>query len=116
MTTPQPVNVRHETLDDGLLIYLEGDIEFSRTPGLRHELLSLIKPANPQRLIIELSQVAYMDSSGIATIVELFQHQRQADCKLVLCCLQEKVFGMFQIASLDSLFVIVEDLEAARTA
>jgi len=106
----------HEPLDDGVLICLEGDIDFSRSPGLRNQLIALLNQKQPKRLVIDLSGVPYMDSSGIATLVEVLQVQRQLGYKLVLCCLQQKVYSMFQIASLDNLFTIVDDLPSAKQA
>ena len=104
----------YEALDDGVLVCLEGDIDFSQSPGLRNQLITLLNQKKPKRLVIDLSDVPYMDSSGIATLVEVLQVQRQLNRKLVLCCLQQKVYSMFEIASLNHLFTIVEDLASAK--
>ena len=109
-----PLNKEPEAIDDGLLVCLEGDIDFSRSPGLRNQLIALLNQNQPKRLVIDLSDVPYMDSSGIATLVEVLQVQRRLDCKLVLCCLQQKVYSMFEIASLNNLFTIVDDLASAK--
>ena len=115
MTDPQSVLVKNETIDDGILVYVAGDIEYSKSPVLRAELFGLLKQNEPERLILDLSGVAYMDSSGIATIVETLQFQRRLGNKLVLCSLQTKVTSMFEIANLDSLFTIVDSVEKAKT-
>ena len=114
MTHDQSPIKERQPIDDGVVVYLEGDIEFSRSPILRTELIALLNQEQPKRLVIDMSAVPYMDSSGVATFVEALQAQRQTGSKLVLCCLQQKVYSMFQIASLDSLFTIVDDLESAK--
>ncbi len=113
----QPNGIREQkSIPDGVLVYLEGDVVFARSPVLRAELIGLLDRDQPERLVINLAGVSYMDSSGIATIVETLQHQRRHGRKLVLCCLQPRVYSMFEIASLDSLFTIADDEEAAQQA
>lgn len=101
-----------QTIDDGVLIRIQGDIDFSRSPGLRAQVLEILKN-NPARLVIDLTSVDYMDSSGVATLVETLQAQRKAQRKLVLCNLQPKVRGIFEISKLDTVFTIAEDEQAA---
>jgi anti-sigma B factor antagonist len=83
-----------------------GEIDLSRAPALRHR-LSEVQRGRPGRLIIDLSHVPYMDSSGVATLVEAMQVARRAGGRLVLCALQERVRSIFEIARLDMIFTIV---------
>lgn len=104
-----------QAIDDGILIEVQGDIDFSTSPALRAELMSVLQSA-PARLIVDLSDVAYMDSSGVATLVEAMQVQHQKNNKIVLCALQPRVSGIFRISRLDTIFTIVESREAAVNA
>ena len=98
---------RVERLEQGLRISIHGDIDYSRAPELRQALLAQLD-SKPARLIVDLSNVPYMDSSGVATLVEAFQVQRERGGQLVLCALQPKVKGIFEIARLDTVFQIVD--------
>lgn len=104
-----------ETLSDGMLVQVSGDIDYSRSPELRVELLKLLHQS-PRRVIVDLTAVPYMDSSGVATLVEALQVQRKQSGKLVLCGLQPKVKGIFEIARLNMVFTITADAQTARTA
>lgn len=104
-----------EPLDDGMLVELEGEIDLSRSPELRLALLDMAAK-QPARLVVDLSGVGYMDSSGVATLVEALQHQRRHEGRMVLCGLGPKVKSIFEIARLDMVFTIVEDADTARTA
>lgn len=101
-----------EDLDDGKYVALHGDIDLSRSPELRQVLLDIAK-ARPSRLIVDLEQVPYMDSSGVATLVETLQAQRKGGGKMVLCNLQPKVLSIFEIARLNMIFTIVDDKQTA---
>lgn len=104
-----------QPLDDGCCVGLTGEIDLSRSPQLRQDLIQITNGA-PKRLVVDMTQVPYMDSSGVATLVEALQRQRKHSGKMILCGLQPKVRSIFEIARLDMVFTIVEDFEAARTA
>ncbi len=104
-----------EQLSDGVYVALTGEIDLSTSPMLRYELLELAKGA-PPRLVVDLDGVPYMDSSGVATLVEAFQQQRKRSGRMILCGLQPKVRSIFEIARLDMVFEIMEDKEAAKSA
>jgi len=106
---------QREDLPDGLLVKLAGDIDFSKAPELRAELIEVLQTPRA-RLIIDLADVGYMDSSGLATLVEALQIQRKRGQKMVLCCLNPKVRGIFEIARLDAIFTLADDVQKAKTA
>ena len=92
-----------------------GEIDLSRAPALRTHLSGALGDG-PERLIVDLHEVPYMDSSGVATFVEAMQMARKKGSKLVLCGLQQRVLSIFEIARLDMVFTIVKDTDAALTA
>lgn len=110
----EPIVQKSEAIDDGLVVELRGDVDLSRSPELRVALLEMAAE-QPGRIVLDLSGVDYMDSSGVATLVEALQHQRKHGGKVVLCGLGPKVKSIFEIARLDMVFTIVEDAEAARS-
>ena len=57
-----------------------------------------------------------MDSSGVATFVEAMQLARRQGSKLILCGLQDRVRGIFEIARLDMVFTILASRDDARSA
>lgn len=110
-----PVIHSHEPLPEGVCVRLVGEVDLSRSPELRAGLLELVK-TKPAKLIVDLTGVPYMDSSGIATLVETLQLQRRQQGRLVLFGLQPKLRSVFEVVRLNMVFTIVEDLDAARTA
>jgi anti-sigma B factor antagonist len=99
-------------LSDGLLVGVEGEIDYANSPSLRVELLATLQK-KPRRLVIDLTAVRYMDSSGVATLVEALQAIRAYQGRLILCGLQPKVRGMIEIARLDTVFLIAPDSKQA---
>lgn len=95
----------------------QGDIDLTGSPQLKVELrrVGTTVPA-PQRVVVDLSGVSYMDSSGLATLVEALQASRKGQYKLVICSLQPRVRAIFDIAKLAMVFTIVPSLEQALVA
>ncbi len=110
-----PMTITSSPLDDGQMVQVTGDIDYSRSSELRVELMGLLgRPV--ARLIIDLVGVNYMDSSGVAVLVEALQIQRKRNQKLVLCNLQPKVKGIFEIARLNTVFTLTDSVELAKGA
>lgn len=101
-----------ETKNNSVIIRPHGDIDMARSPLFRDKLLDVHK-SKPARIIIDLENVPYMDSSGVATLVEALQISRKNQTRLLLCNLQERVISIFEIARLDTVFAIHNDLQEA---
>jgi len=110
-----PLPIRSESLADGVALVPEGDIDLSRSPEMRKRIKEALD-ARPKRLVLDLGGVNYMDSSGVATLVEALQRSRTLGCTLVICSMQPKVRSIFEIARLSAVFKIVATRAEAETA
>jgi anti-sigma B factor antagonist len=94
---------------DAVVVAVRGEIDLQNSPELRTELIDLFAKHAPQRVVLNLAQVPYMDSSAIAVLVELLQKVRKAGGRVFLTSLQPRVKGLVEIARLGSIFGIVAD-------
>ena len=88
------------------------DIDMSRSPELRTVLRQEMS-SDVHKVVIDLDEVQYMDSSGLATLVEAMRNASGSDTKIVICNMHPKVIAIFEIARLDSFFSIVESRNEA---
>lgn len=94
-------------------ITLEGDLDFHSSPDLRRELTKLVEHQAP-KVLIDFQKVSYIDSSGLATFVELFQRMKRYGGKLVLFSMNASVRSVFEISKLDTIFKLAgSEKEAA---
>jgi anti-sigma B factor antagonist len=114
MMSPDHVEVKTQSLENAVVFRPLGDIDLSRAPSLRLQ-LGEVQRSGTRRVIVDLEDVPYMDSSGVATLVEAMQTARREKTDLVLCGLQDKVRSVFQIARLDMVFTIVDTVDEAVT-
>ena len=107
-----PIKVTVETLEGATVVSPEGEIDLSCSAHLRSKLQEVVS-AGPKRIVIDLNGVSYMDSSGIATLVEALQMARRDEASLVICNLTERVKSIIELARLDQIFEIAVDRDAA---
>lgn len=106
--------VRTEALEGGVVVVTPvGDVDMSRSPDLRHVIQSQFARSGLRRLVIDLDEVGYMDSSGLATLVEAMRTAKKNAVELVLASLSPRVRSLFEIAKLDTVFEISGSREEA---
>jgi len=94
---------------DAVVASVRGEIDLHNSPELRTELFDLLARYSPRKLILNLAQVPYMDSSAIAVLVESLQKVRKTGGRIFLTNLQPRVRGLLEIAKLNSIFGMVAD-------
>ena len=115
MSDSELIAVDREAHEGAVVVSPRGDVDMSRSPVLR-ETLRAVQADRPKRVVIDLSEVEYMDSSGLATLVEAMRTAKSHATKLVLCGLNEKVRAIFEIARLHHFFAIVDSVDQALVA
>jgi len=94
---------------------LEGEIDLHVSPRIASSLQAMIS-AKPKQVVVDLSKVSYIDSSGLAVLIEGMQNMAAYGGKLALAGLQDGVRPIFEIARLDQVFQIFPDVDAALAA
>jgi len=104
------IEVKVRNLDHATVASPQGEIDLSRATSFRQQIVAALAP-KPKLLLIDLAEVPYMDSSGVATLLEMMQATKRGGGKLVLCSIQPKVRSIFEIARLETVFTIVATVE-----
>jgi anti-sigma B factor antagonist len=101
--------VQRIDVDQGrAVVKLLNDIDMECSPDLRMVLMELTAKRVPV-IGIDLSEVPYMDSSGLATLVEAMQRVKKYNGEFILFGLQQRVRSLFEIAKLTNIFTIQAD-------
>lgn len=113
MTSNQDIPIQISDTHGGFVLTPEGDVDLSRAPSLRSQIAAVFD-RKPGKVIMDLGKVPYMDSSGVATLVEAMQIANRSQSTFILTGLQERVRSIFEIARLDKVFTITDTLESAE--
>ncbi len=103
------ISVRH--LDRGTVIDLEGAIDLQNSHGLRTTLFENLATAS--RLALNMTGIRYIDSSGIATLIEALKKSRDLKKDLVLFGLGRAVYDVLKLTNLLGVFRISDTEEHA---
>ena len=98
--------------DASNVLPLEGEIDLHVSPRISAALGAMIDQ-KPPRVVVDLSAVTYIDSSGLAVLIEGMQNVEAYGGKFVLAGIQENVKPIFEIARLDQVFIIFPHVDAA---
>ncbi len=102
-------------LGPATVVGLQGDVDMHQAPRL-HERLTKVTADKPIKLVIDMSKVRYIDSSGVATIISAFQRMHHHHGKLCLAGMQPRVRSVFEIAQLDRILPMFAGREEALQA
>lgn len=115
MTNRLHINVDRDK--DTALMVVRGRIDIESSPCLRDQLLAMLQRQSPPRAIaIDLAAVAYMDTSGIATLVEALKFARAGNVKMHLRGLQGRLLHLLQSTGIGALFDASETVNHSSAA
>jgi anti-anti-sigma factor len=103
-----PVSRQHRSN----VLRLEGDIDLHVSPAVTESLNAMIKE-KPERIVIDLSRVTYIDSAGMKALILAMQEVEAYGGKFFLSGPQETIRSIFETSRLDRLFRIFPDVDAA---
>jgi anti-sigma B factor antagonist len=91
------------------ILDVSGNIDMSNSPEVRKALLHEIRVLGVTRVVINLSDVDYIDSSGVASLVEGLKASRDLGSRLVLFGLNDSARELLKISRLLRLFEVYDD-------
>jgi anti-sigma B factor antagonist len=97
------------------VIEVDGEIHLSTAPELSHVLATAID-AGTTRLVLDLSGVMFIDSTGLAALLSSLRRLTRVNGGMALVCTNPTVLRLFEITSLDSTFAIHDAVEPALRA
>ena len=109
------MNIAIEELENVTVIRLADRFDAYTAPAVREKLLEL-QARGQVRIIVDLSAVDFVDSTGLATLVAGLKHCRRAGGDLILTGLRSQVMVIFELTRLDRAFQIYENEAAALSA
>jgi anti-sigma B factor antagonist len=109
------VEVHISNHQDAAVIEIRGEVDLYTSPQVREAIVGVTQRRTPS-VIVDLTGVGYMDSSGVATLVEGLQFCRGYGGVFRLAGLGETVRQVFRFAKLDTVFEIYPSAGEALAA
>ncbi|HEV2520988.1 MAG TPA: STAS domain-containing protein [Candidatus Acidoferrales bacterium] len=100
-------------VDQVTILDVSGNIDMSNSPEVRKTLLRVIREKSAARVVLNLTAVAYIDSSGVASLVEGLKASRDEGLRFVLFGLNDSAREVLKISRLLKLFEVYENEQQA---
>jgi anti-sigma B factor antagonist len=98
------ISIRH--IDNATIVDVSGDIDLSNSPEMRKVLLHEVRDKRSPRVVLNLSEVKYIDSSGVASLIEGLKASRDLGSRFILVGLTGPAREVLQLSRLVKVFEI----------
>ena len=103
------MDINTEERERYTIIELVGEVDLSCSPDVRKRILGVLEENN--NLLVDLGKVSYIDSSGIACLVEGYQTAKKQSLKFGLVGVSDAAMSVLKLARLDKVFPIFDSLD-----
>ncbi|HVS89079.1 MAG TPA: STAS domain-containing protein [Candidatus Acidoferrum sp.] len=103
-------------VDKTTIFDVSGDIDLANSPEIRKALLREVKENRTPKVVMNLSKVRYIDSSGVASLVEGLKASRDAGSRFILYGLSPSAREVLQLSRLLKIFEVYDNEEQAMAA
>jgi anti-sigma B factor antagonist len=95
------------------VVVISGEVDLSWSAEIRSAILDALDGSGG--LLVEMTEVSYIDSSGIAALVEGYQTSKAKNLHFGLLAISPAVRAVLELARLDQVFPIFDDIAAATS-
>ena len=106
------MKVTHRLLEGVAVVDVEGDVDMYTSPRLR-DVLAQFTSRRTRRIVVNLKSVEFMDSSGIATLVQAYKEMRPFEGEVRLAAPAGNVLRVLKLSNLTALFPVFDTVEEA---
>jgi anti-sigma B factor antagonist len=110
------VQISRRQLDKTTIFDVSGDIDLANSPAVRKALLKELRDNRTPRVVMNLSNVRYIDSSGVASLVEGLKAARDVGSRFILFGLSTSAREVLQLSRLLRIFEVYDNEEQALAA
>src|ERR1700733_13252473 len=107
------MDISTRTVGAATLVDVVGDITLYNSPQVRKVLLDLIKDKKTPRVIVNLERVKYIDSAGVASLVEGLKVSRDIKSSFALFGLSRTAREVLELTRLIKVFEVYNNEEEA---
>jgi anti-sigma B factor antagonist len=110
------VQISARRVDKTTIFDVSGDIDLANSPEIRKALLREVRENRTPKVVMNLSKVRYIDSSGVASLVEGLKASRDAGSRFILYGLSPSAREVLQLSRLLKIFEVYDNEEQAMAA
>jgi anti-sigma B factor antagonist len=107
------LEIQTDSSGDVCVIKLAGEVDVYTAPRLKEALIEQIA-AGCAKILVDLDEVSFIDSSGLGVLVGGLRRAKERDGAIRLVCTRESILKIFRITGLDKVFPMFDTVAEAR--
>lgn len=104
------IEINIKTVEEIQIVELTGDIDASTAPKVSEEMLPLATPGS--KILVDMTNVPYMSSAGLRTLLSLYRQTQAKNGKVVLVGLSEELQDTMSVTGFLDFFTTAESVES----
>jgi len=100
-----------DTVDGRIVVHVAGEVDLANAPELDAQLATVMSES-PSQLVVDLTDVTFMDSTGLGVLVRALKRSRELEIRLDLIVTNERVLKVFGITGLDTVLPIHSSMDS----
>src|ERR1700722_3206274 len=108
----EELNVTVRKMDGTAIVAVAGEIDVYTSPLLQEQLVQVLREGTSS-IVLDLSKVTFLDSTGLGVLITGLKRCRSADGDLVLVTAQPNVLKVLEITGLNDVFKIHDSVDDA---
>jgi anti-sigma B factor antagonist len=109
------LSVSRQSVGGYPVVAVSGEVDVYSAPALKDSLTELLQ-SGASTVVVDLSDVAFLDSTGLGALVEARAATTEAGGSLPIVCNHERILKLFTITGLDGVFTIHPTVDEAVAA
>lgn len=105
-----PIDLTISDHDSWTVVSPVGEIDVAAAPSIRERLIELIADGH-NHIVVDLTEVDFLDSTGLGVLVGGVRRTRSAGGDLRICCTNPRILKVFEITGLDEAFTVAPTVE-----
>jgi anti-sigma B factor antagonist len=100
----------------GVMLRVGGEVDLATAPQLRAKLIDLVEVGEAGRVVVDLTPVAFMDSTGLGVLLAAHKRARANGRRVLLVCPEGPVLRVVRLTGMDKVLSIHSSLAEAEAA
>ena len=111
------IDVKHTTTEDGVLVLsLNGELKIVSAEDCKNRINTLISEAEAKKVIMDIAELEFLDSAGLAVFISAYKKMSVEDGKLAICGLRGQPRNIFEISNMQKIIDVYPTLDDALAA
>ena len=109
-----PMDLQHAKEDDVLIVTLQGQsLDAREAPKFKDMVTALIDTESTENLVFDLTDLQFIDSSGLGSFLSVLRHVNNRGGDLKLACMTKPIRTMFEVVRMHKLFEVFNSTDDA---